>query len=186
MSRLRQCSIASRGAPASSAQFHSSKGMAMPSPAMRSSCAGVSPARMRLMPSRDEFDGLARRRVAIGKLQHGPDGAEEIDQHQLGAAPADLQAEEERAFRVERHRDRGLADLAAYRLVAQQQAFVLQLAHDDGDGLRRQSGQPRDLGLGEAAMAAHQRQRQALIVVAHPALVGAAVVAFGDRSRAPS
>ena len=59
--------------------------------------------------------------------------------------------------------------------LAQQQAFLLQLAHDDRDGLRRQPGHARDLGLGEAAVLADQRQHEALVVVAHAALVGAAV-----------
>ncbi len=76
---------------------------------------------------------------------------------------------------IERHRDRGLADLAAHRLLAQQQAFLLELAHDDRDGLRRQPGHARDVGFGQAAVLAHQRQHEPLIVVAHAALVGAAV-----------
>ena len=126
------------------------------------------------MPVADELDRLARRRVAVGMLQHGRARCREIDQHQFGAAPADLQAEEERAFGIERHRDRGLADLAAHRLLAQQQAVVLELAHDDRDGLRREPGHAGDVGLGQAAVLAHQRQHQALVVVAHAALVGAA------------
>ena len=137
---------------------------------------GVEPGAQALDAGADEIDGLARRRIAVGILQHGADVAEEIDQHQLGAAAADLQAEEIGAVGIERHRDGWLADLAAHRRLAQQQAFVLQLAHDDRDGLRRQPGHAGDLGLGKAAVLADERKHQALVVVAHAALVGAAMV----------
>ena len=67
-----------------------------------------------------------------------------------------------------------LANLAALRRFLEQELVGLELPDDDRDGLRRKSGEPCDLGLGQAAVAADQRQRQALVVEAHPALVGAA------------
>ncbi len=42
MSRCRHSSMVSRGAPAVSAQFHNSNGMAMPMPGVRLFCAAVS------------------------------------------------------------------------------------------------------------------------------------------------
>ena len=56
-----------------------------------------------------------------------------------------------------------------------QQAVFLQFAHDDRDGLRRKAGHARYVGFGQAAVLAHERQHQPLIVVAHAALVGATV-----------
>ena len=85
----------------------------------------------------DEIENLARRRIAVGILQHPPDVAEEIDQHQFGAAASDLQPDEEGSVGIERHRDGRLPDLAALGRKAQQQPFVLELAHDDGNGLGR-------------------------------------------------
>ena len=110
-------------------------------------------------------------------MQHGTDCADEIDQHQFCAAAPDLQAKEERAFRIERHRDERLSDTAAHRLLARQQVVRLQHAHDDRDRLRRKPGHAGDIRLGETAMLAHQRQHHTLVVVAHTALVGAAAEA---------
>ena len=123
-----------------------------------------------------EIQNLARRRVAVGILQHRADIAEKIDQHEFGAPAPDLQPDEIGAVGIERHRDGWLADLSAHRRLAQQQAFLLELAHDDRDGLRRQPRHARDVGLGEAAVLADEREHEALVLVAHAALVGAAMV----------
>ena len=92
----------------------------------------------------------------------------------------DLESDGEGAFRVERKRHQRLADLAAPRRLLDEQTVGLKLAHDDRHGLRRQAGQPRDLGLGQAAVAADQRQRQALVIELTPVDSPLWVVPRGD------
>lgn len=121
-----------------------------------------------------KVDCLSRRRIAVGKLAQGANIAEKIDQNDFRAAPAYLQAEEIGTVRIERHGHGRLPDLATNRLLPQQQAVVLQLAHDHRNRLDRKLRHARDVGLGQAATPAHQRKHEPLIMVAHAALVCAA------------
>ncbi len=135
------------------------------------------------MPSRAKVADALGRRIGIGLVQELEDLAGEVDQVEIDAAPADLQPEAQRALGVQRVRHQRLADLAAQRLAAQQQAIGLERIGDDRDGLRRQPGHAGDIGLGQVAVAADQRQHQALVVEAHAGLVGAARGSRRPRSR---
>ena len=121
----------------------------------------------------DPADRLARGGVGVADAGAVADAADEIDQHEVEAAPAHLDAEEEGALGVERERHRGLPDAAALRLAAAEQVVGLEVAHDDGDGLRREAGHPRDLGLGQRAVAADKAEHQPLVLRAHAGLIGA-------------
>ena len=125
-------------------------------------------------PRLGEGEDLLRARDRIDHAASRADAGGEIHQHQVTAAPADHQAEPEGAVRIERIRHRWLADAAALRLAGKQQSIRLQAIDDDRGGLGRKAGQARDLDLGEAALAADQRQDQALIIKADAALAGAA------------
>ncbi len=142
---------------------------------MRSSWRELRPAADPLDAVLDEIDSFARRRVAVGISKHGAHIAEKVDQHEFGASAADLEAEEVGALGIERHRDGRLADLSAHRLHAQEKAFFLKFPHDDRNGLRRKSGHAGDVGLGQAAVLPDQGEHQALVAIAHAALVGATV-----------
>jgi hypothetical protein len=50
-----------------------------------------------------------------------------------------------------------------------------ELTHDDGSRLRRQAGHARNVAFRQAAVMAHQRKHNALIVLAHARLIGALV-----------
>ncbi len=118
-------------------------------------------------------EGQKRAGHGIGEgASHLPaDAADEIHQHDIGAAPADLHAERIDRFRIEPHGHGRLADLAAQGFAADQQALGLQRAHDDRHRLGGQAAAPRDLGLGQAAVPAHQRHDEALVIGAHAHLV---------------
>ena len=105
--------------------------------------------------SREE---LARFRAAPGmKFRTQPAGV--VREHQIAAAPADLQANGISSVRVERIRHRRLPNPAALQFLPPQQAVRLQTIDDDRDGLRRQSCQPRHFCLGQAIAAPGQRQQ---------------------------
>jgi hypothetical protein len=79
--------------------------------------------------------------------RHGP--ADEINQHRVGAPPADLDANRKGAIGVEFHRNRGGTDAAALRLATQDQAVALECPDDDRNGLRREpAGQARAENVG--------------------------------------
>ena len=119
----------------------------------------------------------------MGAADLPANAADEVHEHDVGAAAADLQAEGIDGIGIEPHRHGGLADLAAHRLAAHQQALGLQHAHDDGDGLGGQAAAPGDIGLRQAAVPTHQRHDQPLVIGAHAHLVGAParVEDFGRR-----
>ena len=146
----------------------------MPTPQMRDACAGAKFAGDDVEAFGEQPHGVLGRRIAIGIAHRAAHAADEIQQHEIGAAAADLQADGKRAIGIERQRHRRLADLALLRFLFQQQPVGFELLDDDRHRLRRESGKARDLGLRQAAMAADQRQRQALIIETHPALIGAA------------
>src|SRR5690606_31471088 len=109
-----------------------------------------------------ELPDAVGRRVAIGLVQRLDDLANKVDEVKVDAAPADLEAEGQRALRVERVGDRGLTDAPALRTAAAQQAVRLELVHDDRNGLRGEAGEARDVRLGQFAPPADQRQDQPL------------------------
>lgn len=123
----------------------------------------------------NEFQDSGHSRPGIGPVQRTALTADEIHEHKIGRTPPDLEAEGIGSVRIERHRDRRLADAAALRLAALEQPVLLERAHDDRDGLRRQSGQARDVGLGQRAMPANQRHHQPFIVGAHAGLARTAM-----------
>ncbi len=92
------------------------------------------------------------RRVGVVPLALHAQPPGHVDQHQVGALAADVEAEGQYSVGIERHRDRRLADLAADRRATDQQPVLLERADDDRDGLRRQVGPPRNLGAGQATM----------------------------------
>ena len=118
-----------------------------------------------------EGEDFIRQRPGIAVPLRSADAADEIHQHQIGAAPADLQAEGIDAIGIDMHRDRRLADTAAHRFPARQQPFLFQHPHDDGDGLRRQPAAARDIGLRQRAVETHQRQHEPFVIGSHPDLV---------------
>ena len=150
---------------------------------MRSRCRAVSSPASSGMPSPAKLDQLGRLWMLVGDAAAGADAGDEVHQHQVAAAAADLEAERERAVRVERVGHGGLADPSALALAGAQQAVGLEPVDRDRRGLRRQAGEPRDVHLGEAAVAADERQDQPLVVEAHPGLVGAATVSRLHRRR---
>ena len=116
------------------------------------------------------------RGVGVGdsrSLRPVADAADEVDEHDLEAAPPDLGAEEVGALGVERHRHERLADPAALRLPAAQQPVGLEVADDHRDRLRREPGHPRDLGLRQRPVAADEAEHQPLVLRPHPGLVRA-------------
>ena len=129
----------------------------------------------------DPADRVARRREGVARGGAVADAADEVDEHDLEAAAADLGAEEEGALRIERQRHQRLADPAALRLAAADQPVGFEMAHDHRDGLRREAGHPRDLGLRERPVTADQAQDQALVLLPHAGLVRAAP----QRARGP-
>ena len=100
--------------------------------------------------------------------------AGEVEQQHVQAAAADLDTDRERAVRVQRHRHRGLADLAARRFELLHQRIGLEARDDDLHRLRREPGQPRDVGLRDAAVQADRLQHDALVELAHADVVRAA------------
>ena len=131
----------------------------------------------------DPPDRLVRSREGVCEAGAVADGADEIDQHHVEAAPTDLGADEESALGIERHRHRGLADPAALRLAPLQQPVGLEVAHDHRDGLRREPGQAGDLGLGERAVPPHQGQDQPFVLQAHSGLIRSPLQRRADRQR---
>jgi hypothetical protein len=101
-----------------------------------------------------------------------PDGADEIDHDDVEAAAADLGAEKVGAVRVQRQRDRRLADPPPARLAAAEQVVGFELAHDHRDGLGREPGHPRELGFGQAAVTPHEREDEPLVLRPDARLVG--------------
>jgi hypothetical protein len=125
----------------------------------------------------DAFHGEAAdslgRRVAIDLMQEFQDLAVEIDEIEVGAAAADLEAEGEGALGVERIGHGGLPHPSALRLALEQQAIGSQLVDDERNGLGGEAGQAGDIGLGEARMVADERQHQALVIEPDARLVAA-------------
>src|SRR5690606_17805745 len=74
----------------------------------------------------DDPHDLFRLRIGIGLMVLEADSSYKIHQHEIGAAAADLYPEGIDRIRIEAHRHRRLADLAANRLSAQQQSLLLQ------------------------------------------------------------
>jgi hypothetical protein len=121
-----------------------------------------------------EIHHRIRRGPAVDLPLRAAHPAQKIDQRQIRRPPPDLEPQKERAIGRQRHRHRGLADLAAHRLAAQQKAVRLQRAHDDRDGLRRKARHPRDVGFGQRAVLAQQRQHQPFVMRPHSRLIGPA------------
>ena len=117
------------------------------------------------------------RGIGMGMADLGADAGAKIDHHEIAAFAADFQPEGKRPFGIERERHSWLADAATLRLAFQQEAIGLQAIDDDSGGLRRQAGEAGYLDLGQADVAADQRQDQALVVQPHAGLVAAAAAA---------
>ena len=98
----------------------------------------------------------------------------EVDQQPLGAAPAHLDADGERAVGVQRQRHRRLADAPAHAVLLDDEPVFLEPRGDEPDGLRAQPGEPREVGLGQARVNAQRLQHRAFVELAHADLVGAA------------
>ena len=104
-----------------------------------------------------------------------------IGHQQFQVASAHLNTNAVSPFGVERQRHRGLPDLAANALLLDQQIVVEQTPHDDGHRLGGQLGQTRQVSLGNGPMVADGLQHNALIELAHAAVVGAAHLARVSR-----
>ena len=74
----------------------------MPTPQMRAVCAGARSPVMMSKPSDEQPHGVLRRRIAIGIAHRAAHAAGEIQQHEIGTAAADLQADGKRAIGIER------------------------------------------------------------------------------------
>ena len=120
---------------------------------------------------RDEGGERGGERIRIGLMQPVADMAEKIDQHQIAASPSDLEAEGEGTFGMQAEGDGRLAHPAPLGIAAQKQPVLLQPADDARGGLDREPGQPGDLDLGQAAVAADQGKDQALVVEADAVLI---------------
>ena len=123
---------------------------------------------------RDGGQHLGRVGVCVAGVDALHHLAAKVRHHDLQAAPPDLDADAERALRMERQRHRGLADLAAHPVLLAQQTVLEQAPHDDGHGLARQVRDARQLGLGQGAVVAHCLKHDALVELAHAHMVGAA------------
>jgi len=100
--------------------------------------------------------------------------AKEVTQHEVGAAPSDLEPERESAVGGERHGNRGFSDATALKVTAQEEPVAFEFAQDDGDSLGGQPGQACDFAARERALALDQGQDQPRIMVAQALLVRAA------------
>ena len=105
--------------------------------------------------------------------------AGEVDQQPVGAAAADLDADGKRAVGVQSNGHRGLAHAATHRGFAAQQLVFVQPGGDEANGLRREARDARHLGLGQAAVGAQSLQHHALVELAQPYVVGAALAQQG-------
>ena len=122
---------------------------------------------------RDEGGERGGERIGIGLVQPVADMAEEIDQHEIAAPPSDLEAEGEGTFGMQGEGYGGLAHPAPLGIAAQKQPVLLQPADDARGGLDRKPGQPRDLHLGQIAVAADQGEDQAFVVEPDAVLIAA-------------
>ena len=113
--------------------------MATPRPAMRRRCRiarAHRPAKAATLGrNRESSSGVGKAKVRCARSRIAP---AEIDQHEIAAAPPDLQAEREGALGIERHRDGRLTDAAAQRRLALQEPVGLQPIHDRRGRLHRQ------------------------------------------------
>ena len=101
--------------------------------------------------------------------------AGEVHQQPVGTAAADLDADGKGAVGVETNGHRRLAHTAAHRGFAAQQLVFVEPGGDEADGLGRETRDPRHLGLGQAAVGAQRLQHHALVELAQPHVVGAAL-----------
>ena len=88
------------------------------------------------------------------------------NQNQITRAPPHLEANGKGPLRRQGEGLQWLAHLALLRFALAEKAFLLQLADDDRDCLRRQSREPRNFRLGQTAVGANQRQNQAFVIEA--------------------
>ena len=146
-------SITPAGAPRKSRQPPSHRGAATPAPTTRAacgpSCASTS-ASLSSMAGKD----LLRIGIAVFEGFAAADLAHEVHRQHVQAAPPDLDAQRERAVRVERDRHGGLPDAAAQPLLLDYQAVFQQTVDDHRGGLRAQPRESGDVGLGQAVRAA--------------------------------
>ncbi len=78
----------------------------------------------------DEIENERRRGKGERSVRTLADGAAEVDEHEIAAAPADLEAERKGAVRIERHRDGRLSHAPAQRRLPLQKSVRLQPIHD--------------------------------------------------------
>ncbi len=80
---------------------------------MRAPRRAAAPPVSRVDAARDEVEEKRRAREGIGLVQRAADAADEVHEDEVGAPPADLEAEREGAVGIEGEGHRGLTDLAA-------------------------------------------------------------------------
>ncbi len=114
--------------------------------------------------------------VGKGVVQHQALAhmAGEVHQQPVGAAPPDLDAHGKGTVGVQADRHRRLAHPSAHRRFAREQLVFVEPGGDQADGLGREAGEPRQLGLGATAVHAQGLQHHAVVELAHAHLVGAA------------
>ena len=98
----------------------------------------------------------------------------EVHEQDLGIPAADIQANTINPVMRKGERGRGLAHFALLRLTLFEQAFLNKLAHDHGNGLRRQAGKARQFAAGHFAISLNHRKEQALIMVSQALLASPA------------
>ena len=98
--------------------------------------------------------------------------ADKIHEHDVAPPAPDLDADRVGPLRVERHRNRRLADPSALGLLPDKQPVGLQPADDRRYGRRREAGEAGDVGLGKRPMMPDQGQHQALVINPNAGLPG--------------
>ena len=98
---------------------------------------------------------------------------QKVADHHLQSASANLQSDAERPFWVQAQWNGGLPNLASNARLFDDQFIGQQAVDNDGNGLRGQLGQPRQIGFGDGAGMANGAQHDAFIELTHAVVVGA-------------
>ena len=84
-----------------------------------------------------------------------PDLTGKVHQQPVGTAPTDLDTDGKRAVRIQCQRNRGLTDAAPHRAVPDEKLVFFKPGGDQANGLCRQTGEPGQIRLGQAAIEAN-------------------------------